>query len=86
MITSDLIDQRYRIIRNIGKGAMGSVFLVHDNKLDKLWAAKLVRDISSNELLALKAVAHPAFPRLVDTVYENDYIWLIMDYMEGVSP
>lgn len=84
-ITSDLIDSRYRIIKNIGNGSMGSVFLVHDEKLDKLWAAKLVKSITSNELIALKAVNHPAFPRLVDTVYENDYIWLIMDYIEGTS-
>ena len=83
--TADLIDSRYRIMRNIGSGAMGSVFLVHDEKLDKMWAAKLVKNISSNELLALKSVNHPAFPRLVDTVCEKDYIWLIMDYMEGVS-
>lgn len=84
-ITSDLIDSRYRIIRNIGNGSMGSVFLVHDEKLDKLWAAKLVKNITSNELLALKSVCHPSFPRLVDTIKENDYIWLIMDYIEGMT-
>lgn len=84
-ITSNLIGNRYKIIRNIGSGSMGLVFLVHDIKLDCNWAAKLVNNVTSNELLALKSVSHPAFPRIVDTIAENDNIWFIMDYIEGSS-
>jgi len=78
-----IINSRYEIIKKIGKGTMGKVFLVHDLKLDKLWAAKLIYNPPGNELTALKTISHNAFPRIVDTVNSFDGYFLIMDYFWG---
>lgn len=80
-----IIDKRYRIIRELAKGGMGSVYLVNDMRLHKNWAAKNVKGLEDNELIALKKVSHPLFPRIVDSISTNDGVWIIMDYFEATS-
>ena len=58
---AEIIDNRYRIIRELARGGMGAVYLVNDIRLHKDWAAKIVVGLEDNELLALKKVSHPLF-------------------------
>lgn len=87
--------ERYDILRQIGRGTTASVFLVRDKHLDKRWVAK-VFDVGSfaenrtswlvqNEIEILKLLNHPRMPRAVDLYRETSGIYLIMDYMEGVT-
>ena len=80
---ADIIDNRYRIIRELARGGMGAVYLVNDIRLHKDWAAKIVVGLEDNELLALKKVSHPLFPRIVDSIATDDGVWIIMDYFEA---
>lgn len=79
------IGERYKVIRHLGKGSQGSVFLVRDNKLDKCWALKVVREMTGDELNALKRVDHPAFPRIVDVIETALGTGLIMDHISGMT-
>ena len=77
------ISSRYKIIKEIGRGTMGKVYLIWDNRLEKYWAAKLINHSSGNELYSLKSINHNAFPRIVDVVYSFNNTWLVMDYFNG---
>lgn len=79
----ELLGGRYKKMEFIGMGGTGEVYLVHDNKLDKQWAAKFVRELEDNELMALKSLKHTSLPRIVDSLYEDGQNILIMDYIEG---
>ena len=82
---SDLISKngRYELLYPIGSGANSDVYLVQDKKLDKVWALKVTKHLSDNELSLLKSVNHPAFPRIIDTLEVQDTVGLLMDYIPG---
>ena len=84
-----VLGNRYRIVRHLGKGGRGSVYLCHDNKLHKDWAVKELEEPSdlerSMELELLKTISCNVFPRIVDIVKENGRVFLVMDYVEGVT-
>ena len=78
-----IIADRYICERPLGNGSFGSVFLVFDIKLGKYWAAKQCPIRSDMETQALKTVDMKAFPRITDTVDQDGFLYLIMDYVEG---
>lgn len=92
-----LIDGKYEILKEIGRGGMSVVYLAMDNRLNKQWAVKEIRkkgnsksdEIVINSLLAeadlMKKLDHPALPRIVDIVSNAKTIYIIMDYIEGRS-
>src|SRR6185295_14046938 len=93
----DLINGRYSLIRKLGHGGMGSVFLVEDNwRKDRRLAMKRVRKdrldprtISTlrNEFLALSPLAHPNLARVYDfevDLASQDYFFT-SEYVDGVQ-
>lgn len=95
--TGTVIDGKYEILKLIGKGGMSFVYLAQDTHLNRNWAVKEVRkkgdgkkdDIVINSLLAeanmIKGLDHPALPRIVDIIDNGQSIYIVMDYIEGVS-
>lgn len=81
---SEIIADRYQIVRKLGKGGTGDVYLVQDNKLNKKWALKLLHNRSTQELSALCSVNHTSFPRIVDSGISGDRHYIVMDYIEGI--
>jgi eukaryotic-like serine/threonine-protein kinase len=84
---------RYRIIKEIGKGAMGVVYQAHDPQIDRLVALKVLRpDRAGNEAFAARfsrearAIGRMSHPRIV-TIYDvgedHDTIFIAMEYIEG---
>ena len=92
-----IIDGKYEILREIGKGGMSVVYLAMDTHLNKQWAVKEIRkkgsgkndEIVVNSLLAeanmMKKLDHPALPRIVDIIDNGVTIYVVMDYIEGES-
>jgi eukaryotic-like serine/threonine-protein kinase len=83
---------RYEIIKRLGKGGMGQVYLASDLRLGrKLRAVKLLRPAegmaaqTEAELRMLLAVNHPRLPQIVDYVPPDGArpAALITDYAEG---
>lgn len=92
-----VIDDKYEILKEIGKGGMSHVYLAMDKRLNKQWAVKEIRKVGNgkndeiivNSLLAeanlMKKLDHPALPRIVDIIDNGVTIYVIMDYIEGES-
>jgi hypothetical protein len=90
-------NERYRIIKEIGRGGFGTVFLAHDNRLRRDVAIKRLNlDRSSrDELAALRmfereaqiiaGLNHPNIIQVYDLEDAPDGYRIIMEYIEGES-
>ncbi len=92
-----VIDGKYQVLKEIGRGGMSVVYLAMDTHLNKQWAVKEILkrgsgkqdEIVVNSLLAeanlMKRLDHPALPRIVDIIDKGSTIYVVMDYIEGES-
>ena len=94
--TGTMLANRYRVVRPLGHGGMGSVWLVEDVKLDnKPFAVKMLpsilvsnrrayEQVKREALIALKLV-HPNIVqiRALEEVAEGGNPFLVMDYIDG---
>jgi serine/threonine protein kinase len=85
-----VLQSRYRIIRKLGEGGMGSVYLAIDGRFDSEVAIKethftdeALRKQFEREARLLNKLRHPAMTRVIDHFTENDGQFLVMDYVEG---
>ncbi len=93
-----LLQSRYRIVRVLGGGGMGQVYLAHDTRLaDKPCAVKeLVPDPHATreeqtqaaaqfhrEAATLAHLDHSNLPNVYDYFEEREHFYLVMDYIEG---
>lgn len=93
----EIIDGKYEILREIGRGGMSVVYLSMDKRLNKQWAIKEFRkdrdDVSKqvalksllDEANLMKKLDHPTLPRIVDIIENNQTVYVVMDYIEGES-
>jgi serine/threonine-protein kinase len=89
MLAQDtLLQDRYRIIRLLGQGGMGAVYLAFDERLNQYIALKEntggdARQFQ-HEAQLLARLRHPNLPRVIDHFFEpNGPQYLVMDYIEG---
>lgn len=86
-----LFDGKYEIIRQIGQGGMGTVYLARNIRLGTQWAIKSIskKEPEKIDFLAepniLKRLNHPRLPMIIDIVEDRDYIYIVEDYVDGVS-
>jgi serine/threonine-protein kinase len=85
-----LLNDRYNIIRMLGKGGMGMVYLANDTSLDHQVAVK--ENIGPGEERSqqflkearlLASLRHPNLPRVTDYFIVGDLQYLVMDFLEG---
>jgi eukaryotic-like serine/threonine-protein kinase len=95
--TGYILNNRFRIIRLLGQGGMGSVYHAHDPVLDRYVAVKQLlpplmltehepeqmRKQFLREAQTLAGLHHPNLPRVTDYFIDNDLHYLVMDYIEG---
>lgn len=96
-LLGEIIDGKYEILREIGKGGMSVVYLAMDKRLNKQWAIKEFRkdkDDRSNQMALkalldeanlLKKLDHPTLARIVDIIEDHNNVYIVMDYIEGES-
>lgn len=93
-----VLQNRYRIVRVLGGGGMGQVYLAEDTRLaDKPCAVKeLLPDPHATpeeqdqaaeqfrrEAAILAHLSHPNLPNVYDHFEENGQFYLVMDFIEG---
>lgn len=93
----EIIDDKYEILKQIGKGGMSTVYLAMDRRRNKQWAVKEIRRAAGgkvhenmvNSLLAeanlMRRLEHPALPGIEDIIEQGERIFIVMDYIEGES-
>ena len=86
---------KYEVLKQVGRGGMSVVYLAMDKHLNKQWAIKETPkkakdkngDIFVQSLMTeanlMKRLDHPAIPRIVDIVENDEAIYVVMDYIEG---
>ena len=89
-----LLAGRYQVVRQLGTGGMGSVWLAEDTQLDnKLFAVKMLpailvsnkrayRQLKDEALVAMRLV-HPNIVQIRAFEENNGNPFLVMDYIEG---
>jgi len=92
----ETLDNRYDVISHLGKGTMGSVYLVKRKSDEKeLVVKKLIitstsglsersaREIFQREFELLKRFYHPGLPEVYDTFRQDEQDYLALEYIKG---
>ena len=88
---------RYRLLNELGRGAMGHVFLAHDPEIDRNVALKTIqilgalpeadrqetRDRVFREARAAGKLMHPGIVTLFDVGEADGMLYLAMEYVQG---
>ena len=84
---------RYHILRKIGEGGMGEVFLAHDTTLDRNVALKFLPEESQDDVLAkgrflseakaAAAIDHPYICKVYEAGECDGIAFISMEYVEG---
>jgi serine/threonine protein kinase len=87
-----ILQDRYRIVRQRGRGGMGTVYEAVDLRLGHQVAVKQTvsasRDLCKqfeHEARLMASLNHPALPRVSDYFTEEDCAFLIMQYIDGAD-
>src|SRR5262249_1525625 len=81
---------RFRVIRSLGEGGMGSVYLAQDPKLDRSVAIKLLKEDSPDlrerferEARTAAKLRHPNIVSIFDVDEYEDHPFIAMEYVPG---
>lgn len=91
-----LVDNKYKILSEVGRGGMSVVYLAINERANKTWAVKEIRkDGVCNfeavkqglvvETDMLKKLNHDHLPSIIDVIDQEDSFIIVMDYIEGKS-
>ncbi len=91
MLTSNTVLQnRYRIVRQMGQGGMGTVYEAVDQRLSSVVAIKETRVTTDEarsaferEASLLANLRHPSLPNVIDHFSEDDGQYLVMEFIPG---
>ncbi|MGE5469440.1 MAG: protein kinase domain-containing protein [Bacteroidota bacterium] len=89
---------KYRVVRELGKGATATVYLCDDPDADRQVAVKVIsfgqdsaamsrrmRKLFQNEGMVSQRMNHPNIVRVYEAVVEDDFAYLAMEYVQGFS-
>lgn len=93
--TTRIIAGRYEVIKPLGRGGMGKVFLVKDLQSGQKLALKLMRAQYQHnqkaiarflrEVEAVRQLNHPCIVKIFDAQIEGEQMFYTMEYVEGRS-
>lgn len=91
-----VLNGRYEILKVINTSGMANIYLVSDSNLNKYWCLKEIKKSESGknqveyysllqEANIMKSLNHSGIPRIVTIEQEGDSIFIVMDYVDGLS-
>jgi serine/threonine protein kinase/S1-C subfamily serine protease len=85
-----VLQGRYRIVRQLGKGGMGAVYEAVDERLSRTVALKEtlvetdeLRRAFEREARLLANLRHPVLPKVIDHFTESEGQFLVMEFIPG---
>jgi serine/threonine-protein kinase len=87
-----LLNNRYRTLRELGHGGMGTVYLALDTYLEREVAVKVLnrqqlgtagRTLLLNEARAAARLSHPNVTMVFDVGEQDDMPFIVMEFVEG---
>lgn len=89
-----VLDGRYKVLEQIGKGGMSVVYMARDEKLSQTCAIKEVRREGVKDFEAvkqglvaetdiLKKLKHPSLPEIRDIIITSDSFVIVMELVDG---
>jgi diguanylate cyclase (GGDEF)-like protein len=86
----DVLQERYLIIRQLGRGGMGTVYEAIDQSVSSIVALKEAEVKTDEQMIAFEREAkllanlrHPALPRVSHHFAQADKQYLVMEFIEG---
>src|SRR3989440_10807494 len=97
--TPTVVAGRYRLLRQLGAGGMGQVWLAHDEMLDRHVAIKQVilppglsadeaveaRSRTMREARTAAQLNHPSVVQIYDVIQAEEQPWIVMEYVPSRS-
>lgn len=93
MIPTEILN--YKIIRQLGSGGMGQVFLAKNKDIDQMVAVKslhphlasnqALRERFKQEAVMLSSLDHPNIVKFLNYVETDEGVFLIMEYVDGMT-
>lgn len=82
----EILSHKYEVLRPLGGGGTGKVYLVKDMHLNRLAAVKESRDgFLQSEIAILKELDYPGLPGIYDCFRQGENTCLVMEYIEGMT-
>ncbi|MGV8121142.1 MAG: serine/threonine protein kinase [Candidatus Xenobiia bacterium LiM19] len=88
-----VLNNRYRILKSLGEGAFGVVYMVEDmvnhntRRAMKEFAKEAIpkgkEELLLRETRFLAGLSHPGLPKVVDQFFLEQNYYMVMDYIEG---
>jgi hypothetical protein len=92
LVPDTVLQKRYRIVRQLGRGGMGAVYQAVDQRLgitvalkETLSSEASMRKQFEREARLLAGMQHPALPRVSDHFVEGNRAFLVMQFIAGVD-
>lgn len=88
---ADYFKTRYELIELIGEGGEGKIWKAYDHAVDRTVAIKELslktkaREEALNEARVIARLNHPNIVSLYDIIEEDNKIYLVIEYVEGVT-
>ena len=83
------IDDRYKILRLLGKGQEGSVYLAFQETLFRFYAIKELKKegfcFSRESVEVWKTLHCPGLPEVADILETEDAVMIVSEYIEGIT-
>lgn len=91
-----VLGEKYEVIKIIHTSGMANVYMVEDENLNKQWCLKEIikseagrNEIEYRSLIKeaniMKSLSHSSIPRIVSIDTEGDSIFIVMDFVDGIS-
>ena len=91
MQVGEILAGKYRLMKRLGEGGEGSVFLAIHMQTEMFWAVKEIRvgqdaggGSSCHELQMMKSLKNRHLPQIIDVLQQEDCIYLVMEHVRGI--
>lgn len=95
LVGATLLNQRYRLLSELGQGGMARVYKAQDTRLGRTVAIKILREQYSGdrsfllrfqeEARAVAALSHPNIVGVYDVGQDDGTYYIVMEHVEGVT-